>query len=192
MTIRLYPHTHSDRHRAVRSTPHRKIGEKMANANQSANRAGNAFGRDAGAGFAGNDWENIVLKPGYILKIRDRFHLVEAVEGLTVDLYFNDSFYGDVVKCNAYDTNHNRRHQIGVTIWYKSMQAALLGLELLQQTHKPHEQTWSNHHSIVAIEFKDLEPYRGHLYHLCPSVPVQPKFMDINTGDFLVTNKQVQ
>ena len=58
----------------------------MANATQSANRAGNIFGRDAGAGFAGNDWENIVLKPGYIIKGRDRFHLVEAVEGLTVDL----------------------------------------------------------------------------------------------------------
>ena len=29
------------------------------------------------------------------------------------------------------------------------------------------------------IEFKDLEPYRGHLYHLCPSVPTQPKFIDI-------------
>ena len=64
----------------------------MANANQSANRAGNVFGRDAGAGYVGNDWENIVLKPGYIIKIRDRFHLVEAVEGLTVDLFFNDNF----------------------------------------------------------------------------------------------------
>ena len=64
----------------------------MANANQSANRAGNVFGREAGAGFAGNDWENIVLKPGYIIKVRDRFHLVEAVEGLTVDLFFNDNF----------------------------------------------------------------------------------------------------
>lgn len=36
------------------------------------------------------------------------------------------------------------------------------------------------------IEFKDLEPYRGHLYHLCPSVPTQPKFIDVETGNWLV------
>ena len=62
----------------------------MANTNQGT-RAGQVFGRLAGDGFAGNDWENVVLKPGYIIKIRDRFALVEAVEGLSIDLYFNDS-----------------------------------------------------------------------------------------------------
>ena len=96
----------------------------MANANQSANRAGNVFGRDAGAGFAGNDWENIVLKPGYIIKVRDRFHLVEAVEGLTVDLFFNDSFSGDHLKSEL------RAHQHLTALSFqqygdKSMQAIL-------------------------------------------------------------------
>ena len=62
----------------------------MSNVNQGT-RAGNLFGRLSGEGFAGNDWNDIVLKPGYIIKIRDRFALVEAVEGLSVDLYFNDS-----------------------------------------------------------------------------------------------------
>ena len=62
----------------------------MANTNQGT-RAGQVFGRLIGDGFAGNDWENVVLKPGYIIKIRDRFALVEAVEGLSIDLYFNDS-----------------------------------------------------------------------------------------------------
>ena len=47
----------------------------MANINQGT-RAGNLFGRIAGEGFAGNDWNDIVLKPGYIIKIRDRFALV--------------------------------------------------------------------------------------------------------------------
>ena len=62
----------------------------MTNVNQGT-RAGNLFGRLSGEGFAGNDWNDIVLKPGYIIKIRDRFALVEAVEGLSIDLFFNDS-----------------------------------------------------------------------------------------------------
>jgi len=52
----------------------------MANINQGT-RAGSVFGRLSGDGFSGNDWENVVLKPGYIIKIRDRFALVEAVGG---------------------------------------------------------------------------------------------------------------
>ena len=62
----------------------------MSNVNQGT-RAGNLFGRMPSSGYSGNDWNDIVLKPGYIIKIRDRFALVEAVEGLSVDLYFNDS-----------------------------------------------------------------------------------------------------
>jgi hypothetical protein len=37
------------------------------------------------------------------------------------------------------------------------------------------------------IEFKDLEPYRGHLYHLCPSLPTQPKYADAD-GEWLSKN----
>lgn len=160
----------------------------MANANQSANRAGNVFGRDAGAGFAGNDWENIVLKPGYILKIRDRFHLVEAVEGLTVDLFFNDSFTVTLSSATAYNTGATDDTKLVSQYGLKST-AALLGLDTSStsaQTARANMVKPSFDSGF--IEFKDLEPYRGHLYHLCPSVPVQPKFMDINTGDFLVSN----
>ena len=91
----------------------------MANANQSANRAGNVFGRDAGAGYVGNDWENIVLKPGYIIKIRDRFHLVEAVEGLTVDLFFNDNFSATISNASVRHLRIRRCHsfsQYGIEI----------------------------------------------------------------------------
>tara|TARA_Y100001973_G_scaffold94295_1_gene146178 strand:- start:2551 stop:3558 length:1008 start_codon:yes stop_codon:yes gene_type:complete len=160
----------------------------MANANQSANRAGNVFGRDAGAGFAGNDWENIVLKPGYILKIRDRFHLVEAVEGLTVDLFFNDSFTATLTSATAYNTGATDDTKLLSQYGLKST-AAILGLDTSStsaQTARANMVKPSFDSGF--IEFKDLEPYRGHLYHLCPSVPVQPKFMDINTGDFLVSN----
>lgn len=160
----------------------------MANANQSANRAGNVFGRDAGAGFAGNDWENIVLKPGYILKIRDRFHLVEAVEGLTVDLFFNDSFTATLSSATAYNTGATDDTKLLSQYGLKST-AALLGLDTSStsaQTARANMVKPSFDSGF--IEFKDLEPYRGHLYHLCPSVPVQPKFMDLNTGDFLISN----
>tara|TARA_B100000902_G_scaffold382743_1_gene420780 strand:+ start:2970 stop:3956 length:987 start_codon:yes stop_codon:yes gene_type:complete len=159
----------------------------MANANQSANRAGNVFGREAGAGFAGNDWENIVLKPGYIIKVRDRFHLVEAVEGLTVDLFFNDSFTFTVAggKIDAADDG-NMLLQYGD----ESMQTALVPQTTTPVGNKAYPDTRANilkpSYDSGFIEFKDLEPYRGHLYHLCPSVPTQPKFIDIESGNWLV------
>ena len=139
----------------------------MANANQSANRAGNAFGRDSGAGFAGNDWENIVLKPGYIIKVRDRFHLVEAVEGLTVDLFFNDNFTVKLSSATGYNTAVADDSKIVSQYGMKST-AAVLGLDTSStdaQTSRVNMLKPSFDSGF--IEFKDLEPYRGHLYHLC-------------------------
>lgn len=159
----------------------------MANANQSANRAGNVFGREAGAGFAGNDWENIVLKPGYIIKVRDRFHLVEAVEGLTVDLFFNDSFTFEVAGGNiATADDGNMLLQYGD----ESMQTALVPQTTTPVANQAYPDKRANilkpSYDSGFIEFKDLEPYRGHLYHLCPSVPTQPKFIDVETGNWLI------
>ena len=160
----------------------------MANANQSANRAGNAFGRDSGAGFAGNDWENIVLKPGYIIKVRDRFHLVEAVEGLTVDLFFNDNFTVTLSDATTYNTTIADDTKIVSQYGMKST-AAVLGLDTSKtDAQSARVNMLKPSFDSGFIEFKDLEPYRGHLYHLCPSIPVQPKFMDIGTGEFLVSN----
>jgi hypothetical protein len=161
----------------------------MANANQSANRAGNVFGRDAGAGYVGNDWENIVLKPGYIIKIRDRFHLVEAVEGLTVDLFFNDNFTATLTDATTYNTASSDDSALLSQYGMKST-AALLGLTTNITTQQSNIRANMLKPSFDSgfIEFKDLEPYRGHIYHLCPSVPVQPKFVDLATGDFLVSN----
>jgi hypothetical protein len=161
----------------------------MANANQSANRAGNVFGRDAGAGYVGNDWENIVLKPGYIIKIRDRFHLVEAVEGLTVDLFFNDNFTATLSSATAYNTGASDDSKILSQYGVKST-AAILGLDTSSTSAQSNIRANMLKPSFDSgfIEFKDLEPYRGHIYHLCPSVPVQPKFIDIASGEFLVSN----
>ena len=161
----------------------------MANANQSANRTGNAFGRAPSAGFAGNDWENVVLKPGYIVKIRDRFHLVEAVEGLTVDLYFNDAF-SFTIGSGVLDTSVTTDDTKLLSLYGdKSMQAAF---DLATTADGLANATYTNERANMLkpsfdsgyIEFKDLQPYRGHLYHLCPSVPVQPKFMDMRNGEW--------
>ena len=113
---------------------------------------------------------------------------MEAVEGLTVDLYFNDSFTVKLSSATAYDTSATDDTKLVSQYGLKST-AALLGLD----TSSTNAQTARANMVKPSfdsgfIEFKDLEPYRGHLYHLCPSVPVQPKFMDINTGDFLVSN----
>lgn len=160
----------------------------MANANQSANRAGNVFGREAGAGFAGNDWENIVLKPGYIIKVRDRFHLVEAVEGLTIDLFFNDNFTVKLSSATAYDTTAADDTKLVSQYGLKST-AAMLGIDTSSTAaQSARANMLKPSFDSGFIEFKDLEPYRGHLYHLCPSVPTQPKFMDISSGDWLVSN----
>ena len=61
----------------------------MANNNQGV-RSGNVFGAPFGQGH-GSSGEGIALKPGFLLKIRDRFVMVESVEALTVDLFFTDS-----------------------------------------------------------------------------------------------------
>ena len=56
----------------------------MANNNQGI-RSGNVFGSPNGHG-QGSSGEGVALKPGFLLKIRDRFVMVESVEGLSVDL----------------------------------------------------------------------------------------------------------
>ena len=34
------------------------------------------------------------------------------------------------------------------------------------------------------VEFGDLEPFKGNLYQLCPTIPNQPKFIDLTTGEW--------
>ena len=38
------------------------------------------------------------------------------------------------------------------------------------------------------LEFGDLEPFKGNLYQLCPTIPNQPKFIDLTTGEWHSTN----
>ncbi len=149
----------------------------MANVNQGT-RAGNLFGRIAGEGFAGNDWENVVLKPGYIIKIRDRFALVEAVEGLSIDLFFNDSITvtGTGASDATIDTSAATDESRKVAAYGKETMGALLGSTSSSSAAYRTTVISPDYDSGYTV-FKDLEPFKGHLYHVCPSLPCQPKFM---------------
>ena len=147
----------------------------MANVNQGT-RAGNLFGRIAGEGFAGNDWNDIVLKPGYIIKIRDRFALVEAVEGLSIDLYFNDSITatGDgALGLNGGATDESDK----LAAYGDHTMNALLGIGNDTSGDPVRTTVISPDYDSGYTVFKDLEPFKGHLYHLCPSLPCQPKYI---------------
>ena len=147
----------------------------MANINQGT-RAGNLFGRIAGEGFAGNDWNDIVLKPGYIIKIRDRFALVEAVEGLSVDLFFNDSITvtgdGSTGLNNGASDESDKLAANG-----EHTMNALLGIGTDTSGDPVRTTVISPDYDSGYTVFKDLEPFKGHLYHLCPSLPCQPKYI---------------
>ncbi len=147
----------------------------MANINQGT-RAGNLFGRIAGEGFAGNDWNDIVLKPGYIIKIRDRFALVEAVEGLSVDLFFNDSI--TVTGDGSTGLNNGASDESDKLAAYgEHTMNALLGIGTDTSGDPVRTTVISPDYDSGYTVFKDLEPFKGHLYHLCPSLPCQPKYI---------------
>ena len=63
----------------------------MANLNQGY-RSGNAFGRLANVSYeSGSGGDDVALKPGYLLRIRDTYALVTGVEAMSVDLWFTDT-----------------------------------------------------------------------------------------------------
>tara|TARA_Y100000034_G_scaffold24541_1_gene28704 strand:- start:1651 stop:2694 length:1044 start_codon:yes stop_codon:yes gene_type:complete len=151
----------------------------MANANQGT-RSGNPFGRPHGGGYAGNDWENVVLKPGYIVKIRDRFHLVEAVEGLTVDLFFTDQItYTVSSSLIASGTDKGLTNYGDQSIFAQAESTSSVTNQAMTILSPDFD---SDH-----ITFNDLEPYKGHLYHLAPCLPSQPKFLSA-AGEWLSTD----
>ncbi|MAZ97728.1 MAG: hypothetical protein CMP53_09430 [Flavobacteriales bacterium] len=148
----------------------------MSNVNQGT-RAGNLLGRLSGEGFAGNDWNDVVLKPGYIIKIRDRFALVEAVEGLSVDLYFNDSITvtGDGAGLGLDSSAEDESDKVAA--YGDHTMNALLGVGTSTVSTPYRTTVLSPDYDSGYTVFKDLEPFKGHIYHLCPSLPVQPKYI---------------
>ena len=158
----------------------------MANLNQGY-RSGNAFGRLANVsyenGIAGDD---IALKPGYLLRIRDTYALVTGVEAMSVDLFFTDTVNVGITAVSGsvatdFDGTHGEAlEQYGlasVSAYYD------LGTSTVAEADKTGNILAPDYDSGF-ITFKALEPYAGNLYHLCPTMPLQPKYMVKDTGDW--------
>ena len=151
----------------------------MANANQG-NRSGNAFGHVANITNFPHYTEGIKLEPGYLIRLRSRMHLIAAVEPMVVDLFFSDTVnVGNASAGTLNGTDSTPLMQYGgqsIQAYYDitdSDAAANLVGNILKPDYD------SGH-----ISFDDLEPFKGNLYQLCPTLPLQPKFMSTETGDW--------
>jgi len=151
----------------------------MANANQG-NRSGNAFGHVANITNFPHYTEGIKLEPGYLIRLRSRMHLIAAVEPMVVDLFFSDTVnVGNASAGTLNGTDSTPLMQYGgqsIQAYYDitdSDAAANLVGNILKPDYD------SGH-----ISFDDLEPFKGNLYQLCPTLPLQPKFMVKDTGDW--------
>lgn len=145
------------------------------------------FGRIPESGFSGNDWSDIQLKPGYIIKIRDRFALVEAIEGLSVDLFFNDSITVTGTGGAAIDGTVTADESFKVARYGAETMNALLGVGTSTNSTAYRTTVLSPDYDSGYTIFKDLEPFKGHLYHLSIGVPVQPKYMTAS-GELVSTD----
>lgn len=160
----------------------------MANVNQGV-RSGNALGRLANTDFSASDADKVALKPGYLVRLRDRFHLVEAVEPMTVDIFFTDSVnVGNTVSSGAASAlagTHGHslaKYGINSVSAYYDMTTSASNATRYGNILKPDFDSG-------FIEFGDLEPFKGNLYQLCPTLPNQPKFIDLTTGDWHADGK---
>jgi len=157
----------------------------MANVNQGV-RSGNAFGRVANTDFSGTDVDKVALKPGFLIRIRDRFCLVEAVEPMNVDLFFTDSVnLGATVASGAVAADAlTGTHADALESYGPSSIAAYYDITSTASATTRYGNILKPDFDSGFIEFGDLEPFKGHIYQLCPTLPNQPKFIDLTTGDW--------
>ena len=153
----------------------------MANNNQGY-RSGNAFGRLANTDFSSYDTEKVALKAGHLVRVsRDRMCLIRAVEPIAIDLWFTDTLnVGTASSATLNGTDATPLTQYGAL----SMQAYF-------DLHASSEAASTRYGNILKpdydsgyLTFEDLQPYKTHLYQLCPTIPNQPKFMDTETGNW--------
>ncbi len=154
----------------------------MTNVNQTA-RPGNLFGTPYGAGF-GNYGIEHALKPGFIVKARNNFYVIEAREALAVDLFFSETHSvttdSDAVVSSAALIPYGHKSVTGLMF----PDAAPAASSTVSSTNSVLSPSFDSGY----IKFDDLEPSFGHLYQLCPTLPFQPKYIDNATGEFLVTD----
>jgi hypothetical protein len=160
----------------------------MANINQTA-RVANPFGTPFGGG-RGNNGLDYALKPGYILKARNNFYVVEAREALSVDLVFSDTFTvtaaSGVLTTSAVAGNDT----LPLKQYGAASVAAVLSPAATLTSGTYTAPLLSPNFDSGYIKFDDLEPTFGHLYQLCPTLPTQPKFLDFADGEWLVVDDE--
>ena len=169
----------------------------MANKNQGV-RSGNAFGRLANVDYSSYDTDKVALKPGYLVRMRDRFHLVEAMEPLAVDLWFTDTVnFGVTTVESGVDTGASTIRYAHTPTGTHGNALAKYGLESMSAYFGFGEDNAAGAVSASDLygnilkpnfdsgylQFKDIEPFKGNLYQLCPTLPNQPKYMD-ETGNW--------
>ena len=154
----------------------------MTNVNQTA-RPGNLFGTPYGAGF-GNYGIEHALKPGFIVKARNNFYVIEAREALAVDLFFSET--------HSVTTDSSSVISTAALVPYGHQSITAM---MFPDAAPAASSTVSSTNSVLSpsfdsgyIKFDDLEPSFGHLYQLCPTLPFQPKYIDNGEGEFLIAD----
>jgi len=157
----------------------------MSNANQGF-RSGNAFGRIANVGDNPIYSQGIKLEPGYLIRLRSRMHLVTAVEPLATDLFFSDTLNlghtSSPEALNGTDATPLTQYGAHSIQAYYDIANGASAANVVGNILKP---DYDSGH----ITFDDLEPFKGNLYHLCPTLPLQPKFVNVETGDWHSLNE---
>lgn len=153
----------------------------MANNNQGY-RSGNAFGRLANTDFSSYDTEKVALKAGHLVRVsRDRMCLIRAVEPIAIDLWFTDSVTLTHDGTDLADAGNGKAlTQYGfqsITAYYDIDSSGAAAAKYYGNILKPD-------YDSGYLTFEDLQPYKTHLYQLCPTIPNQPKFMDTETGNW--------
>lgn len=151
----------------------------MANNNQGY-RSGNAFGRLANTDFSSYDTEKVAMKAGHLVRLsRDRMCLIRAVEPMALDLWFTDSLVMSHDGTDLAGTDGVALNQYG----HQSIQSYFdIADSAGSATH--YGNILKPDYDSGYLSFTDLQPYKTHLYQLCPTIPNQPKFMDKSTGEW--------
>ena len=160
----------------------------MANLNQGY-RSGNAFGRLANVSYERGVNED-ALKPGYLLRVRDTYALVTGVEAMAVDLWLTDTVnVGIASVSSSIATDFNGTHGEALEQYGLASISAYydLGVSTVAAADKTGNILAPDYDSGY-ISFKALEPHKGNIYHLCPTLPLQPKYMVKDTGDWHSNN----
>jgi len=151
----------------------------MTNVNQTL-RAGNLFGTPFGT--TPESCHDQGLKPGFVIKARNNFFVVEAREPLTVDLFFSDTVTvtasSGAVAAGTDD----------LQVYGPKSVASILSPSATLTSGTYTSTILSPDFDSGYIKFDDLEPAFGHLYQLVPTLPFQPKFVDYGSGEFLISD----